>query len=406
MSHTPAAVMTDVATAPPLPISAASSLSLDGSSASRLLYKDSLQTIFAFLPIVDLRSANSVSQQWHAAVASTRQAESLRIARLTAQIRSGLFSSDSEEQVSAVKAVRTIHLSDKDIRAFWPLLTDPAVVSKFIALLSHPSAFVATHCALALGNVAGRSQQARLIVQLGAIEPLVRWIGSKHAEAQENAMFCLRNISAGSTQLRDQVIAAGALTHMTIRAVAPVSSAADLLYELCDSLPLPPWAAVSPALPLLVQLLQSDDEQVLIKVSKSATQAHSDDGRRAGVQELIAMWLWFCVLPSTLAHHSVDHTPDAEQIQAILDCGAAPRLIRLLGHASDITRKNALAALRNLTTGSEAQTQTLLDAGLAVALRPLVMAGNLTERWIACWAISNRSNTAAQCDNSGLVLSG
>lgn len=57
--------------------------------------------ILTFLPVPDLRSANSVCALWHAAVISARQAETVRVTRLTAKIRAGLFGSDEEERASA-----------------------------------------------------------------------------------------------------------------------------------------------------------------------------------------------------------------------------------------------------------------------------------------------------------------
>lgn len=255
-----------------IPSAEASSPSVSSPPASRLLYKDSVQAIIAFLPVSDLRSANSVSHLWHAAVSAVRHADVVRVARA---IRAGLFSGEEQQQQTAARELRILLSSTKDQSAFLPVLVQAAVVRQLVSLLSHPNAELVIDCAWSLINVAGgTSDRTRLVVEQGAIPPLVALIASSNVHVQEQALWALANVAADSAAMQDRVLAAGTLS--AVLAAAPEAreplqrTIAFLIANLCGGKPAPEWAAVCPALPCLAQLLQSEDVMTLSDTARSA----------------------------------------------------------------------------------------------------------------------------------------
>lgn len=81
---------------------------------------------------------------------------------------------------------------------------------------------------------------------------------------------------------------------------------------------------------------------------------------------------------------------DERRISAVLASGVAMRLVACLTHASSKLKVPALRAIGNIVTGSDEQTQQVVNAGALPILGQLVTAGTkMQERKEACWAISN-----------------
>jgi importin subunit alpha-1 len=90
---------------------------------------------------------------------------------------------------------------------------------------------------------------------------------------------------------------------------------------------------------------------------------------------------------------------DETQIQAVIDAGVVPAVVRLLGSPATLVVTPALRTMGNIVSGSEVQTQVAIDAGVLAALVPLISAESRTIRKEACWAVSNiGAGSAAQID--------
>jgi importin subunit alpha-1 len=61
-----------------------------------------------------------------------------------------------------------------------------------------------------------------------------------------------------------------------------------------------------------------------------------------------------------------------DNIQAVLDCGCASRMVSLLNHPSYKVQVPALRTVGNIITGSEKQTQVLLDLNVLPLLYRLL----------------------------------
>jgi hypothetical protein len=153
---------------------------------------------------------------------------------------------------------------------------------------------------LALTNIA--SEQARVVVEAGAVPLFVRLMRSSSEELREQASWALGNLAGDSPQFRDLVLQHGAMPALLQAAVeSPKQSMLRnptwAILNLCRGKPAPPYELVSLALPVLARLLYSTDEEVLAD----------------------ACW----------ALSYLSNGPD-ERIQAVIDAGVCRRLVELL----------------------------------------------------------------------------
>ena len=89
-------------------------------------------------------------------------------------------------------------------------------------------------------------------------------------------------------------------------------------------------------------------------------------------------------------------TGDDVQTQIIINQGALPALLFLLGSSKDGIRKEACWTISNVTAGNSTQIQAVIDAGLIPPLIHLLSNGDFKTRKEACWAISNATSGGLQ----------
>ena len=89
-------------------------------------------------------------------------------------------------------------------------------------------------------------------------------------------------------------------------------------------------------------------------------------------------------------------TGDDVQTQVIINCGALPALLALLGSGKDGIRKEACWTISNITAGNSTQIQAVIDANIIPPLIHLLSNGDLKTRKEACWAISNATSGGLQ----------
>jgi len=89
-------------------------------------------------------------------------------------------------------------------------------------------------------------------------------------------------------------------------------------------------------------------------------------------------------------------TGDDVQTQLIINCGALPALLSLLGSTKDGIRKEACWTISNITAGNSVQIQSVIDHGLLPPLIHLLSNGDFKTRKEACWAISNATSGGLQ----------
>lgn len=82
----------------------------------------------------------------------------------------------------------------------------------------------------------------------------------------------------------------------------------------------------------------------------------------------------------------------------ILNCGALPCILHLLGSDKETIRKEASWTISNITAGNRQQIQAVIDANIFPVLTQILLMAEFKTRKEAAWAITNAtsSGTAEQ----------
>ncbi|CEM02212.1 unnamed protein product [Vitrella brassicaformis CCMP3155] len=276
----------------------------------------------------------------------------------------GLKRGDAAIQLEAATAVRKLHVIEgRPIQE----AVDAAVIEPLVGLLSDSSRpTLQREAAWALTNIAsGTSEQTQAIIDAGGIPPLIQLLSSPDYGARRQAVWALGNIAVGGSAACDLVLAAGVMEPLlkVLRKSTKVSmlrSASRTLANLCSRQPLPPFELVSPAVPVVAELIKRPDQDARVL--------------RQG-----------CLALSYLTEEGSD-----EGIEAVVGSGVCGRLVELMGgHDSHTVRRHALCAFGKIVAGNEVHTQEMVDCGAIPSLKALLSSPRRNVRKEASRAISN-----------------
>ncbi len=102
----------------------------------------------------------------------------------------------------------------------------------------------------------------------------------------------------------------------------------------------------------------------------------------------------------THPHPSQKKNQDNERIQAVIDAGVAPDLVRHLHHDLPSVITPMVRTLGNLVSGDDLQTQAVLDAGALLYMPALLRNSKKNIRKETCWLLSNIAAGNAQQVNA------
>ncbi|KAJ1283677.1 hypothetical protein BS78_03G146900 [Paspalum vaginatum] len=281
---------------------------------------------------------------------------------LQKKLAEGLYSDDSSMQFEAAREVRKMLSIDRDP----PIqeIVNSGVVPCLVRLLSredYPQ--LQFEAAWALTNIAsGTSENTMSVVDSGAVPIFVKLLSSLSEDVREQAVWALGNMAGDSAKCRDIVLVHGALFPLLqlLNGKPRLSLLRNATWSLGNfcrgELNL---EHVKPALQVLLQLIHSEDEDVLTGVC----------------------WALYYLSRSN---------DDNASIQALIETGACPRLVKLLTHHSPSVAFPSLRVIGNIATGDEAQTQCIVDhQALPYLLDLLITNPNKDVKKEACRTISN-----------------
>uniref|UniRef100_A0A0E0BZH4 IBB domain-containing protein n=1 Tax=Oryza meridionalis TaxID=40149 RepID=A0A0E0BZH4_9ORYZ len=262
----------------------------------------------------------------------------------------GLYSDDSSMQLESTTQFRKL-LS----------VIRSGVLPRFVEFLTreeYPQ--LQFEAAWALTNIAsGTAANTMAVIEHGAVPIFVKLLSSP----REDAVWALGNVAGDSTKCRNLVLMHGAMLPLLQQLdehakLSMLRNSAWTLSNFCRGKPQPDFKHVEPVLPVLRQLILSQDEEIL-----------TDS----------------CWALSYLSDGSNDN------IQAVIETGVCDQLVELLSHPSPVVLIPALRTVGNIVTGDDAQTQCIVGhpQALPCLFNLLTTTQKKSIKREACWTISN-----------------
>lgn len=217
--------------------------------------------------------------------------------------------------------------------------------------------------AWALTNIAaGTSENTMMLVACGAIPRFVALLSSPSSDCRDQSAWAIGNLSGEGAACRDEALNHGAMVALlNVLSVKEqplhvLRNATWAVSNLCRCKPLPPLERVAIALPTLVDLLNSADDQLIVDAAWGIS--YISDG------------------PS-------------ERVQAVLEAGAIPRIVHLLSVPSTNVKLPSIRIIGNVAAGTDEQTQVIINSGALPAMADLLRHPKRALRKETCWTISN-----------------
>lgn len=275
--------------------------------------------------------------------------------------------------------------------------------------------------AWALTNIASTDRTADVAGFPGVVTNLVRLLMHGQAQIREQAAWCLGNIAGDSGDLRDLVLRKGALDGLVANLNDPssmslLSNTAWAVSNLCRGKPSPPVELIQPAISPLASLLRRDvtAEVVVDAVWALSYLADGENDRiqtimntdpdiaRALVEKLGDSSL--PLLTPTVRTLGNFVTGTDEQTQAVVDAGVINHMLHLLSHSNKNIRKESCWLLSNVAAGSKEQLEAVLKAtGLVERIIEIARSDRWEVRKEALWVVSNMLTTGDEFHIKSLV---
>jgi len=269
--------------------------------------------------------------------------------------------------------------------------------------LRDPDANVQLEAAWAMTNIACGEPNSSLAKALayteGAVQTLVELAQTGALPVRDQAVWALGNLAGDCVELRDVLVAAGALPALLRTIVecehmpALLRNGTWALRNCVSGLPAP--AGAEQAAPILGCLTHCTDVDVVVDslwglgyLSEDAPQYAIDSKALGHVVTLLKQQDKAVLVPALRICGNVAAGSD-EQTRVLLDCDLLEHVKPLLSAPEQSLRKNAAWLLANVAAGPPAQVHSLLEEHIFQELLPLASSGPALVRREAVWALTN-----------------
>jgi len=259
-----------------------------------------------------------------------------------------------------------------------------------------------------------------VVIANGAVPIFVQLLMSPNDDVREQAVWALGNIAGDSPECRDLVLTQGVLQPL-LEQLNPNSKMSMLrnatwtLSNLCRGKPQPAWGMVTPALPILAQLIFSTDDEVLADGCWALS--YLSDGPNEKIQAVLDLGICGRIVDlmghppasvQTPALRTAGNivTGDDNQTQTVINCGALSRLLALLGSPKKGIRKEACWTISNITAGTREQIQAVIEGNIIPPLVHLLQVAEFDIKKEAAWSISNATSGGSEEQIKYLVQQG
>jgi len=320
---------------------------------------------------------------------------------------------DNEQLFPAVQSIRKMLSRERN-----PPIDDVIkanLVQNLVSYLGyndHP--LLQFEAAWALTNIAsGTSAQTRHVVEANAVPAFVNLLKSPNSNVCEQAVWALGNIAGDGAELRDLVIQCGIIEPLLalIQQDTPNTFLRNItwtLSNLCrNKNPAPAMHVLHKLLPALSTLLYSNDKEVLTDTCWALS--YITDGPNDKIDAVIKTGVVPRLVELLNLHHKNEVgilspalrcignivTGSDEQTQCVIDSNSLPIFHALLTHHKIGVQKEAAWTLSNITAGTQNQIQAVIQAELIPLLVHVLATGELRVQKEAAWAITNYTSGAS-----------
>lgn len=352
-----------------------------------------------------------LNDKTNVACSNTQPAQNLTLAEIIDIIQKN--TTDVEQLFVAVQSIRKMLSRERN-----PPIDDVIkanLVAKLVTYLGcEENTNLQFEAAWALTNIAsGTSMQTRHVVEAGAIKPFIKLLSSPNSNVCEQSVWALGNIAGDGAELRDLVIDCGIIKPLLalMRPDTPNTFLRNITWtisNLCrNKNPAPSMQVINELLPALSSLLYSNDKEVLTDTCWALS--YVTDGPNEKIDAVVRTGVIPRLVELLNFHHKNEVgilspalrcignivTGSDEQTQAVIDANVLPIFHALLSHSKISVQKEAAWALSNITAGTQTQIQAVIQAELIPLLVHVLTVGELRVQKEAAWAITNYTSGAS-----------